>query len=218
MKLALLTHYVPTEREDYTELFKLTGPLRDEYCARHGYEHVVQRGAYGNLEYYAYQRLQLLRDLMDKPNAADVYWVANVQGIITSMEKRIDDVVDGEHEWFHSKDCHGVNLGSFVVCNTPFSREWLDFLIAQEPNYRNRPWKEQQAVMDWWLHEKFTWKIHLVPQRVLNSYQYWRYQPWPETTPGNWRKGDLFLNLPGMSLSQRLRAVSEILASDMILR
>lgn len=215
----MLTQYLPTIKEDYTQLANLTIPIRDEYCAKHNYEHIVQSGPYKHPEfYYAYDRLVLLRDLLDKPGAADVFWVANVQGVVTNLNKTIESTIDDEHDFWVSKDCHGINMGSFLVRNTDWSRSWLDFIISQEPVYRNDSWKEQRCVMNWWMNEHWTWMIHLLPQRAINSYQYWRYNPWPPHTPGNWRKGDLFLNLPGLNLQERLVIVKEILASDMIIR
>lgn len=220
MKIALLTHFTPTPEGDYNELFKLTGPLRDEYCARHGYEHIVQNGFYKYPEfYYAFDRLVLLRDLLDKPDAADVFFVLNVQAVICNITKRIEDIIDDEHDVYFSKDVHGGNCGAYIVKNTDFTRRWLDFIISQEPNYRSAPWKEQKCWCDWWLHENWTWKIHLLPQRAINSYFYHLYKPWPPgETPGDFRRGDLLVNLPGLNLAQRLDLVKQILANDMIIR
>lgn len=214
MKIALLTFYT----SEYQSLADITIPNRDEWCKAHGYEHIVKVGPYKGLPYYAYDRLAYVRDLLDRENAPDIIWVLNVQGVITNMTRRLEPVLDDEHDFWVNKDCHGLNLGSFIVRNTNWSRSWLDFLISMEPRYRNEPWKEQKCIMDWWQHEQWTWKIHLLPQRAINSYQYWRYNPWPPETPGNWRKGDLALSLPGLNLEQRLEAVKQILESDMVVR
>lgn len=220
MKVALLTQYVPTEREDYTQLAALTVPNRYEWCQRHGYEHIVQRGHFADpASYYAFDRLKLLRNLLDRPGAAEVYWVLNVQAVITNLTKRLEPVLDDEHDFWVTKDCHGLNLGSYVVRNTPWARGWLDHIIGLEPAYRDHCWKEQKTIMDWWQHEDWTWMIHLLPQRAINSYLYSRlYSPWPPTTPGEFRKGDLCLSLPGLNLQQRLDLVREVLAGEMITR
>ena len=215
--LTLLTHYVPTPKEDYTELADLIVPARESYCARHGYKHLVQRGMYGGFSYYAYGRLKLLRDYLDSPDATQFVWVLNVQSVLTNHTKQVTDVLDDEHDAYLTKDCHGLNLGSFVVRNTPWTKSWLDFIISLEPNYRFHPWHEQKAFMDFWLHENWTWMIHLLPQRALNSYQYQRYKPWPPHTPGNWRLGDLVLSLPGLNLQQRLEIVRSKEIQDSII-
>lgn len=219
MTIALLTHYVPTAKDDYTQLAALTVPNRDEWCARHGYRHIVQCGTYKMQgAYYAFDRLALLRDLLDKPDAPDIIWVLNVQALITNLTRPLD-FLDDEHDCWLTKDCHGINLGSFIVRNTAWTKRWLDFIIAHEPAYRAADWKEQKVVQDWWMHEDWTWMIHLLPQRACNSFLYSPlYPPWPATTPGQWRKGDLCLNLPGTSLQQRLDIVSQALQSGIIVR
>ncbi len=219
MKIALLTHYVPTSKDDYSQLAALTVPNRDEWCSRHGYQHIVQRGPYKDAAmYYAFDRLVLLRELLDKPDAPDFVWVLNVQAVITNLTRQLEDFLDGEHSFWVTKDCHGINLGSFIARNTDWTKRWLDFIIAHEPAYRAADWKEQKVVQDWWMHEDWTWKIHLLPQRAINSYLYQLYPPWPPETPGNWRPGDLALNLPGTTLQQRLDIVRQVLQSDMIVR
>lgn len=219
MKITLLTQYVPTPQEDYTQLADLTIPNRDEWCNRHVYQHIVQRGHFADPgSYYAFDRLKLLRHLLDQPGAADVFWVYNVQGVITNLTRRLEPVIDDEHDFWITKDCHGINAGSFLVRNTPWSRQWLDFVIGSEAHYRNDSWKEQRCIQHWWQHEHWTWMIHLLPQRAINSYDYGLYHPWPPHTPGNWIKGDLCLSLPGLNLQQRLKLVTEILAGDKMIR
>lgn len=218
MKVALVTQHV-ADKGDYSQLAALTLPNRDEWCQRHGYEHIVQQGFYKNpAVYYAFDRLMLVRDLLDRADAPDIFWVLNVSSLITNISKPLVDVLDDEHDFWIAKDVHGLNAGSFVVRRSDFCRRWLDFLISMEPRYRNDCWFEQRGMMDWWQHENWTWKIHLVPQRAIQSYDYSLYRPWPPETPGNWRRGDLCLGLPGLDLNQRLAIAREWLPSDRIVR
>ncbi len=207
MSVTLITHYVPTESENYQELADLNIVNRDEYCNRHGYIHHVHKGSYGDPTlYYAYQRLKLVRDLMDKPDATKLFWVLNVSSIITNMLVPLEDFVNPvwQYDFLISKDVHGINAGSMIFSNTEWSRKWLDFLISLEPKYRNDDWHEQRAIMHWWMHEDWTHKIMLLQQNDINSYEYRFYPPWNEETPGQWGYGDLVLALPGIDLPRRL--------------
>lgn len=204
MTIALLTHYLPTPQEDYQQLADLAVPQRDAYCARHGYRHIVQRGSFRSDAYYAYDRLVLLRDLMDRPDAASVYWLLNLSSIITTPAVAVEQYLSPEYDFFLTKDVHGIQGGSMLFRNTPWTRDWLDFLISLEPQYRSG-WHEQQCIADHWLHERWAYKIDLLPQHTINAFRYILYPPWDESTSGNWRPGDLVLSLPGTTLAQRLK-------------
>lgn len=218
MSTTLVTQFIPTPKENYQELADLTIPIRNRYCEIQGYKHFVQSGFYKHPDwYYAFDRLVLLRDLLDKPDATEFYWVLNVQAVITNLTKKVENLLDDEHDLWLTKDVHGINLGSFIVRNTPWTRQWLNFIIGMEPRYRHEPWKEQRAFQDWWMHEDWTHKIHLLPQRSINSFFYVLYPPWNYTTSGNWRPGDLAVNIPGLTLVQRIELVKKIIADKIII-
>lgn len=220
MKLALLTHYLPTAAEDYTELASITVPQRDDYCKRHGYEHIVHSGIYGDASlYYAVQRLYLLHDLMTKRPDIEVFWVLNVQALLTNLTKpvahewettaalRIGTVMIDHHFWV-AHDCHGLNAGSFLVRNSEWGRAWIKLVADQSVASRNtHAWHEQKIMQDLTPHVFFKGRIQIVPQSAINSYDYVLYPPWNETTPGHWQPGDLVLSLPGLTLKQRLEIV-----------
>ncbi len=228
MKIALLTHYLPTPAEDYTQLAALTVPNRDEWCARHGYQHIVHKGPYGNPAlYYAVQRLYLLHDLMKQRPDIEMWWVLNVQAVITNLTKRLDYAVPDIHEslekdskdFWVAHDCHGLNAGSFIVRNSEWGREWVRFIADQSAaRGDSHVWHEQKVMQELTPHVFFRDRIEIVPQRAFNSYEYRRYPPWNSDTPGDWRKGDLVLSLPGLTLQERLDIVRQVLQSDMIVR
>lgn len=229
MSLTLLTHYLPTERENYQELADLVVPARDAYCARHGYVHHVHKGPYGNPSlYYAVQRLYLLHSLMSAPGATELYWVLNVQSILTNHTKRVDSDLWGDepngvhggiegysrhvgkelnHQFFIAHDCHGLNAGSFVVRNTPWGREWVKFIADETVRRAADVWHEQRTMMAYENHPFFKPFISILPQSSINSFLYREYPPWNESTPGDWRPGDLVLSLPGMNLARRLELI-----------
>jgi mannan polymerase II complex MNN10 subunit len=219
MNLGLLTHYLPNPSEDYSELAAITIPQREEYCRRHGYTHFVHKGPYHNVSYYyAVQRLFLLNDLMVANPHIDVWWVLNVQALLTNLTKPVEDAVpdvhdrlldeEDKHFWI-SHDCHGLNAGSFLVRNSEWGRTWIQ-LVADQTVNRNGPadpWHEQRTMMNLENHVFFRDRIQIVLQNTINSYLYKLYPPWNDSTPGNWASGDLVLSLPGLDLKRRLEIV-----------
>lgn len=200
---ALITYYLPTERENYAELAKLTVPLRDEYCARHRVDHLVFAGPYHNPGwYYAFQRLKLVRDLMNG-RAYRYFWVLNVQALITNMTVDFEDFASPGDWMLVTRDVNSLNAGSMIFANCDWTKRWLDYIISLEPVYRNDCWYEQRAMIH--NYEKPEWAEHIkiLPQNTINSYDHSLYNLSTEID-GHWRPGDLTLSLPGLNLQQRL--------------
>lgn len=219
MKVTLVTQYHSEEGNDYQQLADITIANREEYCKRQNYKHIIQKGTYGTdpKMYYAYQRLKLCRDLMDKPDATELFWLLNISSVITNMEVPLHRVLLSEHipyDFWVTKDVHGINGASLVFRNTKFSRDFIDFLLSLEPNYRDDPWHEQRAIMHNWLDEKWTYKISLLPQSAINSYFYQLYPPWTIDIPGQWRYGDLVVSFPGTEFKQRLSLVKQVTETE----
>jgi hypothetical protein len=219
MNLTLLTHYLPTERENYQLIADMTLPGREAYCARFGYQHLVHSGSYHDSSlYWAIQRLHLLYDyLYAGPNDVDAVWVLNPQSLITSYRKAVTDYLDPypDRDFFVTKDINGVNMASFIVRKTDWTKRYLECLMELAPRI-GHCWHEQQAVIE--THEKPQWacKIKLLDHPSINSYLYSRLYSRPATTPGQWEKGHLILSLPGTSFADRLRLIPEMLGGDNI--
>lgn len=217
MNLTLLTHYLPTEQENYQLIADLTLPGREAYCARFGYQHLVHSGTYydSNL-YWAIQRLHLLYDyLYSCKNNVDAVWVLNPQSVITSYKKDVKDFIDSNHDFFVTKDINGINMASFIVKKTDWTKKYLEHLMEISPKI-DHCWHEQQAVIV--THEQEQWKdkIKILDHPSINSYLYSRLYNRPHNTPGQWERGHLVLSLPGTSFSDRLKLIPEILSGDNI--
>lgn len=199
MSLSILTYYLP----NYARLAALTLPNREEYCARHGYSHVVQTQAFRDPgQYYAIDRLWWLLDLMGRPGASDLYWVFNVSSVITNMGRPVTDYLDSDHSLYITRDVNGLNAGSMVIRNDEMGRELVRF-VAEAAAHVNHCWFEQKVLQDNELHPRFGPRIKVLPHPSIQSYDYLEYK-WPDTTPGHWHEGDLVLALPGLNLDQRV--------------
>lgn len=207
MNIGILTFYT----KEYQEVADLNIPERDKYCAKHGYQHIVKIGPYKNLPYYAYDRLEFLRDYFLTHKELDIIFVLNIQSIIMNHNIKIEDVIDNDYDCWITKDINFINFGSSIFRNCDWSIEWLNFLISLEPVYRSDCWREQRAFIHHWDKPKWCHHINLLPQNKINSYDYTLYQ-WSVKTSGHYKNGDFILSLPGTDLKQRL----DIIKSDKI--
>ncbi len=204
MTVTLLSHYLPTERENYQRLADILLPNRDKYCARHGYVHHVHSGPYRDATlYYAVQRLHLLLDLMKSPNATDAYWVLNIQSIITNPTIKVESFLTEGRDFFAHSDINAkINAGSFLIRNTEWARLWVAFLI-EDVKTHDHCWHENWSMIRHCHNPPWVGKIHVADHPGINSYSYREYGRGPET-PGDWRPDHLVLSLPGLSLDQRI--------------
>ncbi len=209
MKTLLLTHYL----SNYAEVGLITDKAREDYCANwralgRDYTHRAVVGDYCALP-FGFQRMKLIRDILDEPNAPDLVFWQGCDTIITNPNVAVEDITEGRHtrdyHFYVTYDVHGINADSFLIRNTPWARQWLDFILSKEPEYRNDCWSEQRVIQHHWQDERWLYRILTLPQSVANSYLYVPlYQPWPQDTPGQFKRGDYLLHLPGCDKTKRL--------------
>ena len=217
MNLTLLTHYIPTPKEDYQLIADLTIPGKEAYCARFGYRHLIHGGPYFDEKlYWAIQRLHLVYDYMFQGvNDVDAVWVLNPASIITNYSKSVTDFVDNEHDFFVTKDCNDINMGSFIVRKSDWTKRYLRYLIDHTKTH-SHCWFEQFSVINTYQSSPWKEKIKILDHPSINSYQYFRYKKPPETA-GNWKKGHLVLALPGLSFSERINIIGDFISKDNVI-
>ncbi len=213
MKILLLTHYLP----NYAEVAAITDKAREDYCANwrsvgRDYSFRAVVGDYCPLP-FGFQRIKLIRDILDEPNAPDLVVWQGCDTIITNPNVAIEDITESHHladyHLYITYDVHGLNADSFVLRNTEWARQWLDFILSKEPEYRRDCWSEQRVMQHCWQDERWLYRIITLPQSVLNSYAYDPlYKPWDKTTPGQFKKGHFLLHLPGLDKEHRLHILS----------
>lgn len=215
MKLTLFTYCLP----NYQGILDLVKPNKDEYCQRHGYQHVAKVGPYWNAQtYYGWQSHQFTLDMFYDPakvglaESPDIIWVLNVQSVITNITKPITDyLTDDTKDFWIAKDVGGLNGGSFVIRKSDWSKRWFEFIMSKEPEYRHDCWASQRVMQHRWEDPEWKDKICIAPQNQFNSFDYCMYPPWNHGTPGDWRPGDLVLSFPGTTLERRYALVTEAL-------
>lgn len=207
--LTLLTHYTLSPLYCTEEVPTLVLPNREEYCARHGYQHLVHAGPYRDLGhlYYAIQRLHLLRDLLfegDATAAPDLVWVLNAPALVTNMTIPVTQYLDEDHDFFICRERGHLNAASFVIRRTDWARQWLDLLIKEAPHAGD--WFENRVMIDRQPDSPWKERIKVLPHPSINSYPYHVY-PIDTSTPGNWEPGHLVLTMPGTNLTTRLSLI-----------
>ena len=208
MKIVLLTYFL----DNYRPVFDLVRSNKDQYCARHGYLHLAKTGPYHNPNwYYGFQKMQYLYDLMfDSAKTGmniqpDIVWSLNIQSVITNCTHPLTDYIDhyDDYDFWAAKDTsNDINMGSFIIRKSDWSKKWLRFILDKEPEYE-RHWYEQSVVQDFWRQSPWKEKIQILPQNVINAYRFSLYK-WPEHLAGNWRPGDFVISFPATSLEERI--------------
>jgi len=194
MNIALLTFYSP----HYQKIADLVIPNRDAYCLKHRYFHIVKVGPYTQKNnYYAFDRIEYVYDdLMVPNNDFDAIWVLNVHAMIMNFNFKIEDFIDDTHSFFIAKNHAGMNAGSYIVKNDEGGKKYLEFILSKEAIHKNHEWYEQKIMMDNEDNPKVKDLVKILPQPSINGHKY-SYWNMPDTTLGNWKKGDFVLHMPG---------------------
>lgn len=101
---------------------------------------------------------------------------------------------------------------SFIVRCSPETASYLRDILSHYDQYKTHPWVEQRVMMD--LLYKYASITHIVPQWVMNSYNYSRWAHLRQEyrngrdcygNRGDWQPGDFLIHWPNASLDERGR-------------
>ncbi len=174
------------------ELAALTIPNKEEYAALHGYEFQTHElGGEGiNIEgEYGYRRMGFTLEKL-KRGEWDWIWVVGLDVLVTNMAIKLESIIDDNFGLIHSADALDPCLAcmdSFLV--SPKAIPLLEDVMS----YRDNPiggLQEQSTTFALAEAPPFAGVRKLLPQRVMNSYQYQspNMVVYGHTSP-NWVKG-----------------------------
>ena len=196
------------------ELADLTMPNKVEYCDTHGYGFDTHElGGEGiNIEgQYTFRRLGFVVDKLKNGewDEWDWVWVCGLDVLITNMKIKLESIVDDNFGLIHSCDA----LEPCLACMDSFlvSRKSIP-LLECVMSYRDNPiggLLEQSTTFSLVKEERFKGIRKLLPQRVMNSYQYKseNFTPynhcgpnWPDAMDslghsGEWQPGDFVIHV-----------------------
>jgi len=186
-KLADLTWYA--NKKLYADYWKYPTHIKTS-----GFQYVV-----------SYEKIKFMLDVMkEHPEYDWLYW-AGTDTLITNFYIKLESFIDENYHIVMAKDINDINADSFMLKNSPESREFFEYIWTLAPKYNSHMWWEQQAMIDSMPKYKHLFKI--VPQKTFNSFLYkqlyWNiYHSSIDKTghDGQWEPGDFLLHVPGSGL------------------
>jgi len=177
------------------ELAELTMPNKLEYCSTNHY--VFQTHELGgegiNIEgQYTFRRMGFVLEKLKSGewDKWDWIWVCGLDVLITNMKIKLESIVDPDFGLIHSCDA----LDPCLACMDSYlvSKKAIP-LLECVMSYKDHPiggLLEQSTTFALAQEERFNGIRKLLPQRVMNSYQYkaQNFTPYAHCGP-NWPKG-----------------------------
>ena len=181
------------------------------YCERHGYAaHNMTSGFRGDIP-IGFEKLFFMRDIMNEHPEYEWIWWTGCDAMIMNHTIKIEDKIDPEWELLLATDCNEINNDSFLLKNSEWGRNYMQYLIDVIPKYTNHYFYEQQAMIESYPMHKD--KIKIVPQRYLNAYKNDLYPHQSKYdllgNDGTWQEGDWLMHWPGTHLHIRLELAKE---------
>lgn len=192
--------------ENYFELAKIAIPVLMKYCLKHNYDFRTKSCKPNDNGRYDFIRIQYANDLLSHYDAC---LILEGDMLVTSMNYKIEDLLEGEKDFYLCKDINGVNTASFICRST----KWMRELLTEIYTHKDKLWDEQ-IFFETFEHEKIKYLNH----PSINSLPYDCYAPTygyidkekqidaikPTHEEGCWQPGDFILHCPGMELSKRI--------------
>ena len=180
-------------------------------------------------------KIFVIKEAMDK--YPDAEWIFNTDCdvMITNMDVKLEDIVkDHASENTHviiPADCNGINCGNMLIRNSAIGRAFLDTVIAGMPLYRHWYMYENQLIQDLFVGNHleetgvtpggtFWGRVgKVLPQRIMNSYDYTRLPRLKERpnyndilgTDGQWQEGDFLIQWPSTDLDYRINEAKRLI-------
>lgn len=205
--------------EDYKELAQITlyGNAQ-EYANRHGYRLRIKCGdwKYPARHPISWDRLALVYQIMASGEHEWIY-VCGADTLITNHTITLDRLIDDKFHFIIACDALEWNADSMLLRCSNEGMLWVKSVLALYDKYKDDPWVEQAAMIE--LRPQFKDIIKVVPQRVMNSYDYANcYADFSERhkagqdcngNDGQWQPGDFLIHWPNYHpLSRRIEAVN----------
>jgi hypothetical protein len=214
LKFALVTAY----NEAYRPLADITWNQNKKlYAQKWGYDTYEVTNDFASVEDIPWARARKIIELLE---SGKYDWVHAVgcDTMITNFSIRLDELADSNYDFIIATDCFNINNDSFLARNTKNCINWLKHLNDQQLNYCGKhPWNDQQCMID--NIEQLGDGLKIVPQRLINSYDYDQY---PGSVPhvykkdifgndGQWQPGDFLIQWPGIPNDRRIPLAQQML-------
>lgn len=210
----------------YQKLADITvGKNKLPYCAKHGYfpafkrdgwKNKIDNGFQSNTHALGFEKIQTILDIFESRTDVDWVWFTDCDSMITNMNINIESLIRTYKKSFQStmlmsEDGNGINVGSMLVSKAGNTIPYLKFILSKQREYEDKPWNEQQVIIDTHKNPEWDGLVEVIPQKLINAYDYNDYELHQYMKPmeeaklnGQWSKGDLLIHWPGKSLDERM--------------
>lgn len=194
MKIALISCHT----KNYNRFADVTWQNKIEYATRWNYDTYLKVDDFKS-QLINFERCYMFLDLFKK-GYDWVCWTDSDMHITNHKIPLTQFIYDASI--VTSCDFNGLNNGFMFVSNTELSKTIIKKMIELEPIYKTKPFKEQQILME--NQNNTNWKIKVLPQMMVNSYDYKLYCPQKGATSfndcfgynGNWQPGHFIIHYP----------------------
>lgn len=233
MKYVVTTLHTP----DWQEFADVTDANKREYCARHGYAFYTKNDKWNTRMHtgtpdieemgyeWGFERAYAFKEAFEAHPECEWVLFSDTDAMITNKTIELDRVVDNRFHVILPADINGTNCGNILIKNSEIGRGFVQSMIGAIPAYRHNPMAENQWIQEMAISTYWKKYIKIVPQRILNSYDFTLYQ-FPKHTgtkdvlgvDGQWQKGDFILHIVGgmafdkLSLKQRINVAKEYIS------
>jgi galactosyl transferase GMA12/MNN10 family len=212
MKFAIVTAY----NQAYEPLANLTWTSNKiPYAQKHGYDYYALTEFKLPTKLISFERTEYVVKLLESGQYDWVY-VCGTDTMITNFNIQLENLVDNDYDFVIAADCLGWNNDSFLARSTDLCINWLKKVGELTEEYSTSKWLDQDAMLN--TVDMMEDRIKIVPQRVMNSYDYWQYPQDYEPhvkkvdvlgNDGQWRPGDFLIHWPGLPLERRIELAKE---------
>lgn len=191
-----------------------------KYAEKYGYDCIYKTDNFS--KHIMFDKLYCLDELFKSGKYDWIFW-SDADAMITNFTTSIEQLTDDNFHFIVATDFNGINAGTFLIRCSNEGRSFLDYQLNNVEKYIKIQGQEQQCIQDAYDKTDFKKIIKIVPQKVMNSYQYELYQSRYGNRQncknkvdclgnnGDWEYGDFIVHYP--DVPQHLRI---ILAKEML--
>lgn len=216
MNIKVATLYSP----DCADLAAITNPVKQAYCNRHGYYFATKTDGFKIVEpicgwhRYVFERWRWFAEVLSE---CDAVFCCGTDVLITNPSITLESIMDGRKPFLISQDAQMPNSDVMLIRRDSRCLHLMDGVANCHSSHHNAPYLDQTAFQE--LLPRYQDTVEVLPQRVMNSYDYNLMSCWHpihenyrlavdiEGNDGQWQPGDFIFHCPGIPYDQRMAAI-----------
>lgn len=200
MKIAVVTSY----DNNFLGVANVVMPRWRNYCKKQGYT-FIEKVNCGSGRHPVWDKVYFTHQIL--PNYDYVLYL-DADTLLTNPDIKIEDFIalHPDKDLLISDDCHGLNVGVFIIKNTKWSLDYLEQVWNIE-RWINGILGEQIAMRE--ILGYNSTNVVYVEQKLFNAY---KYEIYDKVFPsGQWNEKSFLLHLPGYPNDKRVTLFTKVL-------